>query len=95
MYSHRCSFAAPVAFSIGINCIDSFINADKSSTIIIRAHGEPPETYKYLEKNNLKYIDGTCINVKKIHNLVQSYNLEGYIIVIILGIIGIKKYMFK
>jgi len=28
--------------------------------VLIRAHGEPPETYEYAEKNNIELIDATC-----------------------------------
>lgn len=53
------------------------------STVIIRAHGEPPETFEYFKKNNIKYLDGTCKNVKTIHSLIKEYSNLGYQIVII------------
>ena len=28
--------------------------------VLIRAHGEPPSTYEYAEKNNIELIDATC-----------------------------------
>lgn len=28
--------------------------------VLIRAHGEPPETYEYAKKNNIELIDATC-----------------------------------
>lgn len=28
--------------------------------VLIRAHGEPPETYEYARKNNIRLIDATC-----------------------------------
>ncbi|MBN2634875.1 MAG: 4-hydroxy-3-methylbut-2-enyl diphosphate reductase [Prolixibacteraceae bacterium] len=28
--------------------------------VLIRAHGEPPETYEYASKNNIELIDATC-----------------------------------
>ncbi len=28
--------------------------------VLIRAHGEPPETYEHAEKNNIELIDATC-----------------------------------
>lgn len=30
------------------------------TTVLIRAHGEPPETYQTAQKNNIKLIDATC-----------------------------------
>jgi 4-hydroxy-3-methylbut-2-enyl diphosphate reductase len=32
----------------------------KNCRVLIRAHGEPPETYTYAEANNIKLIDATC-----------------------------------
>ncbi|MBN1985928.1 MAG: 4-hydroxy-3-methylbut-2-enyl diphosphate reductase [Prolixibacteraceae bacterium] len=32
----------------------------KDCKVLIRAHGEPPETYEYAEKNNIELIDATC-----------------------------------
>lgn len=51
--------------------------------VIIRAHGEPYSTFNYLEKNNIKYLDCTCPNVKAIHHLVKEKDSLGYKIIII------------
>lgn len=32
----------------------------KNCRVLIRAHGEPPETYDYAKKNNIELIDATC-----------------------------------
>jgi len=32
----------------------------KNTSVLIRAHGEPPETYRIAIQNNIKLIDGTC-----------------------------------
>jgi 4-hydroxy-3-methylbut-2-en-1-yl diphosphate reductase len=32
----------------------------KNCKVLIRAHGEPPETYEHAEKNNIELIDATC-----------------------------------
>lgn len=32
----------------------------KDCKVLIRAHGEPPETYSYAEQNNIELIDATC-----------------------------------
>ena len=32
----------------------------KNCKVLIRAHGEPPETYKYAEENNIELLDATC-----------------------------------
>jgi len=38
----------------------------KNSKVLIRAHGEPPETYKIAEENNITIIEATCPIVKKL-----------------------------
>ena len=57
-----------------IICIDDLKLVTKDDILIIRAHGEPKSTYEYLDKNNITYYDATCINVKKIHELVLNTN---------------------
>lgn len=32
----------------------------KDCKVLIRAHGEPPETYEYAKQNNIEIIDATC-----------------------------------
>ena len=55
------------------------INKLRSSDfVIIRAHGEPKNTYEYLEKNNIEYLDLTCPKVKAIHMLVNQKHQQGY-----------------
>lgn len=49
----------------------------KDTTILLRAHGEPPSTYEYAAKNNIKLIDATCPVVLKLQQRIQkSYKLE-------------------
>lgn len=38
----------------------------RDSTVLIRAHGEPPETYIIAEQNNITLIDATCPIVKRL-----------------------------
>ena len=56
---------------------------NKDSVVIIRAHGEPPKTYKYLKDNKIKFKDCTCFNVEKIHKSVENFYNLGCSIVII------------
>ena len=67
----------------GIRVIDSVLEADKATTVIIRAHGVGKETIDFLEKRGINYIDLTCPFVKKIHNIVLEHYNKGYKIVII------------
>ena len=41
------------------------------SKILIRAHGEPPETYELINKNNNEIIDATCPIVLKIQDRIK------------------------
>lgn len=40
--------------------------------VLIRAHGEPPETYKIALDNNIELIDASCPVVLKLQNRVRS-----------------------
>jgi len=49
----------------------------KNAKVLIRAHGEPPETYEIARKNNLKLIDGTCPIVESLQKKIRlSYYKE-------------------
>lgn len=54
-----------------------------AETVIIRAHGEPPETYDFLNANNISFKDCTCPRVEKIHEEVKRYVDDGYFIIIL------------
>ncbi len=66
-----------------IKCIDDLTTLTKDDILIIRAHGEPKETYDYLESNNIEYYDSTCANVLKVHNIAIEKKNEGYKIIIV------------
>ncbi|MDY6072455.1 MAG: 4-hydroxy-3-methylbut-2-enyl diphosphate reductase [Bacilli bacterium] len=66
-----------------IKCIDNLSLLTKNDILIIRAHGEPKETYDYLEKNNIEYYDATCTNVLKVHNIAIDKQNNGYKIIIV------------
>ncbi len=40
--------------------------------VLIRAHGEPPETYIIAEKNNILIIEATCPIVKKLQSKIKD-----------------------
>jgi 4-hydroxy-3-methylbut-2-enyl diphosphate reductase len=42
-----------------------------NSKVLIRAHGEPPETYELALRNNLELIDASCPVVLKLQNRVK------------------------
>lgn len=66
-----------------IKCIDDLKILTKDDILIIRAHGEPKETYDYLEENNIEYYDATCTNVLKAHNIAIEKQKNGYKVIIV------------
>ena len=44
----------------------------QNSTVLIRAHGEPPETYQLANSNNIKIIDSTCPIVLKLQKRIKT-----------------------
>lgn len=44
----------------------------KDCKVLIRAHGEPPETYAIAEKNNLSIIEATCPIVKRLQSKIRD-----------------------
>lgn len=56
---------------------------NQNSTIILRAHGEPPETYDYLNQNKIIFKDCTCPRVEKIHKQVAEFSQNGYSIILL------------
>jgi 4-hydroxy-3-methylbut-2-enyl diphosphate reductase len=44
----------------------------KNCHVLIRAHGEPPETYRIAEENNITIIEATCPIVKKLHSKIRE-----------------------
>lgn len=54
--------------------------------VLIRAHGEPPETYQIALKNNIELIDASCPVVLKLQNRVKNAfdamkNVNGQIVI--------------
>lgn len=42
------------------------------TTVLLRAHGEPPSTYETLRRNNIKCIDATCPVVLKLQQRIKQ-----------------------
>nr|WP_321354410.1 4-hydroxy-3-methylbut-2-enyl diphosphate reductase [uncultured Draconibacterium sp.] len=54
--------------------------------VLIRAHGEPPETYEYAKANNVELIDATCPVVLTLQEKVKSSyskhsQIEGQVVI--------------
>jgi len=67
----------------GIKQKDNLQEFTPSDHVIIRAHGEPKSTFKFLKDNGIPYTDCTCPNVKAINKLVELKDSEGYKIIIV------------
>jgi 4-hydroxy-3-methylbut-2-enyl diphosphate reductase len=50
---------------------DEFIKL-KNCKILIRAHGEPPETYLTAEENNVSIVEATCPIVKRLQSKIKE-----------------------
>jgi len=62
---------------LGMEVIDrnSFKNLSNCK-VLIRAHGEPPETYAHAKENNIELIEGTCPVVLKLQEKIRKKNSE-------------------
>jgi 4-hydroxy-3-methylbut-2-enyl diphosphate reductase len=59
--------------ALGLVSIDhEQFNKLKNCKVLIRAHGEPPETYYTAEKNNITIIEATCPIVKKLQSRIKD-----------------------
>jgi 4-hydroxy-3-methylbut-2-enyl diphosphate reductase len=67
----------------GLQIIDHEKLSDlHNATVLIRAHGEPPETYQTAIDNNLTLVDASCPVVLKLQNRVRKAYDDDYQIVI-------------
>ncbi|UZR93993.1 4-hydroxy-3-methylbut-2-enyl diphosphate reductase [Chondrinema litorale] len=58
----------------------------RNCKVLIRAHGEPPETYKLAIENNIELVDASCPVVLKLQNRVKHAfdrisDIEGQIVI--------------
>lgn len=57
----------------GLKIIDyDTLKTLKNEKVLIRAHGEPPSTYKLAMENNLELIDASCPVVLKLQNRIRK-----------------------
>jgi 4-hydroxy-3-methylbut-2-enyl diphosphate reductase len=54
-----------------------------SGTVLIRAHGVPPDTKERLENAGFTVIDATCPRVIKVQAIIQKHAQEGYASIIV------------
>ena len=61
----------------------SEIPEHSEGTVIVRAHGIPPETYDALEQAGFEVIDATCPRVIKVQTIIKKHAREGFAVIII------------
>jgi 4-hydroxy-3-methylbut-2-enyl diphosphate reductase len=69
--------------SMGAIAIEDLSKAKKGSTVLIRAHGVPPEVIKEAGEAGLKVINATCPFVMRAQAFAKELAKEGYEVVII------------
>jgi 4-hydroxy-3-methylbut-2-en-1-yl diphosphate reductase len=69
---------------LGLATIDQSMleSVPKGTKVLIRAHGEPPETYRLAHSLGIELIDATCPVVTKLQERIKKYFDDGYQIVI-------------
>ena len=68
----------------------------KGGRILVRAHGEPPSTYRIAQELGITIIDATCPVVTKVQERIRRFYTEGYQVVIfgkkehaeVIGLVG-------
>ncbi|MCX7763323.1 MAG: 4-hydroxy-3-methylbut-2-enyl diphosphate reductase [Bacteroidia bacterium] len=56
-------------------------------TVLIRAHGEPPETYELAMRHGIRLLDASCPVVLKLQNRLRDIDLPG-VQIVLLGQLG-------
>ncbi|MBI3327273.1 MAG: 4-hydroxy-3-methylbut-2-enyl diphosphate reductase [Nitrospinae bacterium] len=69
--------------SKGMKVVKDFEDLQEGATLVIRAHGIPPETRQELKDRGVKFRDGTCPLVAKVHAYIKKYLGQGYALVIL------------
>ncbi len=66
----------------GLVRVDSVSQIPEGGHFIVRAHGEPPESYEIARRRGVVLHDATCSYVHNIHKLVQKIHEKGKKIII-------------
>ncbi|MDR1940280.1 MAG: 4-hydroxy-3-methylbut-2-enyl diphosphate reductase [Clostridiales bacterium] len=79
---HNARVTARLA-AAGIKTVDGLEDIKRGDSVIIRAHGVPPEVVEAIGQRGAKIIDCTCPFVKKTHAVVKEKFDRGYDIIIV------------
>lgn len=66
----------------GLSIIES-MDGIESGTVVIRSHGVGKELYDKIAEKGMRFVDGTCPFVKKIHTIVQEAHAAGKQVIIV------------
>ncbi|MDD5672732.1 MAG: 4-hydroxy-3-methylbut-2-enyl diphosphate reductase [Chitinivibrionales bacterium] len=66
----------------GVTELDPSRAISAQATVLVRAHGVPPETEAFYRGRGHTIIDGTCPKVKTVHKVIERYKERGFAIVI-------------
>lgn len=61
----------------GIFAVESLDTLSEGDTLVIRAHGAPPEVFCACEEKGVRVVDATCPFVKRIHRIVEQAAQKG------------------
>ena len=61
----------------GLRVVERPEDVPEGSCVIIRSHGESRGVYQALESRNVRILDATCPNVKRIHEIVARAEAQG------------------
>ncbi|MBO4819407.1 MAG: 4-hydroxy-3-methylbut-2-enyl diphosphate reductase, partial [Firmicutes bacterium] len=67
----------------GLITIDSVDDAPEGCRLLIRAHGEPDETYKKAAAKGISIIDATCPLVGRVHKIAKEVSAGGRALLVI------------
>ena len=66
----------------GVRIIGTPGEAQPGETVLVRAHGVPPQVLEELDRLSVFYVDATCPFVQKIHKIVREGSRQGKTVMI-------------
>ena len=80
----------------GVRIIEHPEEAKPEETVLVRAHGVPPQVLEELDRLGIQYVNATCPFVQKIHKIVHEGSAQGRHVMIagdaehpeIIGVLG-------
>ena len=70
---------------LGLRTVRSADEVPSGAPVLIRAHGEPPETYAVLREKGAIVLDTTCGKVEDIHRIARETAAQGGTLIVFGG----------